>query len=201
MKQLLLYLCIIATLIVNPQQNNTLMNKHYIIENGKSKTEMPKRLIHILKYRFKVGRIYWFGVSEDFKRDPEGSLKRMLSFNTGDSMIGQTNFHEEDQLERMILVMERLMLMNIRLNFYTILSEEKFGTMADAFKKYLKRDMPYYLIPDADEDTNKYHKHALNRALIKVVKYHYMYRVISTRPADDQRLLLDERLIHNEVYV
>lgn len=156
---------------------------NYILENDPSEEFLPKELKQILETRFTENRIYIFSAYKEMKRTPYAFVDKL---RTGDSIIGQTNYHNEDQIERLFKLLIELMMKGVAINVYIFLIEEKFSNLEEAFNAYLR--LPYAFNQDTACKPEKY-KAMLNDNIEKATAFHCMYRIYNGNPMVDKRVL------------
>lgn len=166
--------------------------KNYVLENDPTIDGIPERLKRILRSRFTENRQYWFSFSDKFKREPKVATAMLGSIESGSNLIGQTNFHEEDQIETFVIgVMALLMRRGVKANFYIVLEQEVFGTIEEAFGKYLTRNEAYH----TPEKVNpREYKEMLNDTLMTVLDYHKLYSMVSANAEEDVQVLYENCL-------
>lgn len=158
--------------------------RSFILENDPSEEFIPQPLRDILKTRFLDNRHYVFNASQVFA----GSLYRFITkLDQFDNLVGQTNFHKENQIEAMAYMLIECMKLRTKLNVYIVLDEEKYGSLDEAFKKYL--DMPEPFHTPAGWRPERY-KSYLNEQIGKMLDFHCVLRMVSDDPEDDKRLTL-----------
>jgi hypothetical protein len=161
------------------------MMKNIIFENDPDFSGIPPQLREILATRFTENREYWYGFSDRFRADPQAAMVMLAEIPSGTNIIGQTNFHEEDQLERFTRIMQFFMEKGLKMNFYTVLEEQVFGTIEEAFGKYISRNEAFFTPLGYDK---KQYKQFVNHMLLTVLEYHNMYRMVSVNPSDDRKV-------------
>lgn len=159
------------------------MKKNIIMENDPDYEGIPDILKGILKTRFLEGREFWFNISNRMRINENDIMGQLAHLPSGTSIIGQTNFHEEDTLEKFVHMMTFFMRFQHSINFYTVLEEQVFGTIEEVFGKYIARNTAY--VTPAGQNEREY-KEYLNHMLMVTMAYHKMYRMVSDDPEDDR---------------
>lgn len=158
--------------------------RSFILENDPSEEFIPKELREILKSRFIENRHYVFKASEILSDGLYGFITKLQN---GDNVIGQTNFHEENQIEAMAFMLIECMKLRTQLNVYIVLDREKFESLDDAFRKYIEMPEPFHT--PAGWRPQRY-KTYLNEQIGKMLEFHGIYRMVSDDPEDDKKLTL-----------
>lgn len=158
--------------------------RSFILENDPSEEFIPKELREILKHRFIENRNYVFRASEVLAESLFGFITKLKN---GDNLVGQTNFHEENQIEAMAYMLIECMKLRTKVNVYLILDEEKFGSLEDAFRKYIDMPEPFHT-PEGWRPSR--YKAFLNEQIGKMLDFHCVFRMVSDDPEDDKKLTL-----------
>ena len=161
------------------------MQRNFIMENDPNWEGIPKELKAILARRFTDNRVYMYGVSENIKKDPSFLIRLLNDIQTGDTMIGQTNFHEDDQVEKLTLMLVQLMKMSKRIKCYFVLDTEVYGTMEAALGKYIARPVAFDTPEGYDRHT---YKQMVNAFLKDALDWHDIYSMMSADPIEDVRM-------------
>lgn len=159
------------------------MQKNIIMENDPNYEGIPKILKGILRTRFLEGREFWFSISDKMRTNEGNIMGQLAQLPSGTNIIGQTNFHEEDTIEKFIHMMTFFMRNGHSINFYTVLEEQVYGTMEEAFGKYIARNEAFVTPP---ENNPREYKELLNHMLMTGLSYHKIYRMVSDDPEDDK---------------
>lgn len=160
------------------------MRRTFILENDPSEEFIPEPLRGILKTRFIENRHYIFNASQVFSESLYGFITKL---NMEDNLVGQTNFHEENQIEAMAYMLIECMKLRIKLNVYVVLDEEKYGSLDEAFRKYIEMKEPFHT-PSGWRPER--YKSYLNDQIGKMLDFHCVFRMVSDDPEDDKRLTL-----------
>jgi hypothetical protein len=166
--------------------------RNIVMENDPDWEGIPQKLKEILTTRFIENRSFFYGFSDTMKNNPVEGQMLLDAIEDGDNVIGQTNFHEKDQIEKFIHVMKDFMRKKKHINFYTVLSEEIYGTMEEAFARWLRR--PNAINTPAAVEKIAY-KAAMNELLKQCLEYHKLYRMVSADPEDDKLLTYEGMLL------
>lgn len=163
------------------------MQRNFIVENDLTWEGIPVELRDILETRFTENRVFRYGLSDDMKKDPEKITQFLSDIKDGDSMIGQTNFHDEDQVEKIVFILIMLMKTGKHIHMYISLQEEVYGTLEDVL-------WTYYIRPTAFKTPSGFnelaYKEGINGDIHKILLYHEVWRIRSSNSTDDQRLTI-----------
>jgi hypothetical protein len=166
---------------------------YLILENDPH--EVPPTLRHLLDTRFKGDHEIIFNFSEKGKNDPEFLLNKLLALQEGDSIVGETNLHEDDQIEKVMMVLGQLMAKGVRVKFSTVFQHEVYGSMADAFNVYQGKETCHHT-PEGMEPLCW--KTRFNEIIHKVINFHQLSTVSSENPDEDLLLVSNGHTFHME---
>jgi hypothetical protein len=156
--------------------------RNIIIENELDFEGIPEELKEILTTRFLENRIFFYNFSAvASEMSPETELF-FDNIECGDNLIGQTRFREVDAIEKFIPVLKYFMRKNKRLNLFIYLDEKVYGSIEEAFAKYISRRHAY--VTPAAVNKREY-KVAINELFQNCIAYHQIYRMRSSDPEDD----------------
>lgn len=111
-----------------------------------------------------------------------------MNIMAGDNIVGQTNFHEDDQIETILNMMINFMHMGRRVNFYAILDKDVFDSVEAAFAYYVIRERAFHT--PLNKDPYEY-KVYMNHMLLTCLEYHNFCQIMSLCADDDRRIVYE----------
>lgn len=140
-----------------------------VIENDPTWEGIPQMLKDILEVQFQENRRIIYSMSEKLVKNKDEVMEQVLSIPAGSNIIGETNFHEDDTLEKMTLLLYALFKKGIRVNVYCILGNDKYVDLRTAIDKYLALLESFGEQPGLSK---KVWKDRLNVMFREVTQYH-----------------------------